>query len=276
MIDIHVHFFPPAVFRAIWRYFENQSGGLWKINYKLYGDKHVQTLRDQGIKRFSTLVYAHKPGMADFLNEYIRESAAQYPEILPFGTVYVGDPEPAAVARKIFEDYGFMGIKLHPFVTGEMLDDSRFFPVYEIMQDLSKVLVCHPGSGPVYDMRDGAERIRNIMNEFPKLKVVIAHCGAFEYEDYIKLGEDFESVYFDTAMNCVHTHVFDHNCPGREFFVRFQDRILFGTDFPNIPYEYGEQIDSIKKFELGVEIETKIFQVNAAQILELEEPLSPL
>jgi len=63
MIDMHVHFFPPGVFQAIWRYFETPSNGLWNIKYKLYGGKLIQTLRMEGVKRFTSLLYAHKPGL---------------------------------------------------------------------------------------------------------------------------------------------------------------------------------------------------------------------
>lgn len=269
MIDIHVHFFPDRLFRAIWNYFESESFGLWRINYKVFGPEHVALLKAQGVTRFTTLVYAHKPGLAAYLNEFIGESAQTFPEMIPFGTIYAGDAEGQRLARKLFEEYGFYGIKLHPFVSQEDLDDQRFFPIYDTMQALGKVLICHPGSGPVYQKRDGAQRLHRILTEFPSLKVVVAHCGAFEYSQYSSLAEAFENLYFDTAMNCVHKTVFHNNCPGREFFLRFQDRILFGSDFPNIPYEYQDQITGLQSFNLGQAIEEKLFTVNAQKLLGL-------
>jgi len=271
MIDIHVHFFPPKIFQAIWRYFEDRSHRLWRVNYKLYGHEHVQTLKDAGVERFTALVYAHKAELADYLNGFVRESAARFPELIPFGTVFAGDGQCEQVARRIFEEYQFFGIKLHPFVSNENLDDPRFFPVYETMQALGKVLICHPGSGPVYQQADGAMRLRNVLSLFSRLKTVIAHCGAFEYGEYRALAEDFEYVYFDTAMNCVHTEVFSNNCPGREFFLQYQDRILFGSDFPNIPYAYADQVAAVRQFNLGETVERKIFHENALNLLELKE-----
>ncbi|MBL8021598.1 MAG: amidohydrolase family protein [Leptospirales bacterium] len=269
LIDIHVHLFPPAVFKAIWRFFENQSHGLWNIRYRLSGQAHVQTLRDFGVKKFTGLLYAHKPGLAAYLNDFMFETAAIVPELLPFGTIYAGDGDTAGQARQIFEHYRFLGIKLHPFVSNEQLDDARFFPAYEIMQAMQRVIVCHPASAPVYDSTDGARRIENLLRRFPSLRVVIAHCGAFETKEYLRLADDYEHVYFDTAMNCVHTHVFENNCPGREFFVRYQDRILYGSDFPNIPYDYAEQASAIRALKLGPEIEGKIFETNAMKLLRL-------
>lgn len=229
LIDTHVHFFSPKVFGAIWRYFEETSRGLWKIRYQLCGRDLVTGLDQFGVTRFTTLVYAHKPGLADYLNQYVYRAAQEFPQIIPFGTVYSGDKNVAIMARKIFKDYGFYGVKLHPFVSRESLDDPGFFPLYEIMQELGKVLICHAGSGPAYEDQDGARRLGRVLDQFPHLKVVIAHCGAFEYGDYAALADTFAS-------------------------------------FPNIPYEYCEQIDAIKRMELGPEIESKIFCGNAAQL----------
>ncbi|HNL01923.1 MAG TPA: amidohydrolase family protein [Leptospiraceae bacterium] len=268
---MHVHLFPAPVFRAIWRFFESSSNGLWNIRYRLHGDDHVRHLEEQGIRKFTGLLYAHKPGMADSLNDFMAESAQRYSGLLPFGTIYAADGDVAARSRRIFEDYGFYGIKLHPFVSREQLDDRGFYPAYEIMEDLGRVLVCHPASAPVYDATDGARRISNILSDFPGLRIVVAHCGAFETREYLELADRHEHVYFDTAMNCVHTHVFENNCPGREFFLRYQDRIVYGSDYPNIPYEYQEQRMSIQALGLGPEIEKKIFENNATRLLRLEK-----
>lgn len=271
MIDMHVHFFPEAVFRAIWRYFEQASVGLWSIRYRVFGAQHVETLRGYGIERFTTLVYAHKKGMADKLNDFVMRTAAEFPEAIAFGTLFAGDGEVKSRARRLFEEQRTYGIKLHPFVSGEDLDDPRFFPAYEIMEGLGRILVCHPGSGPNYAQNDGAERIERILQSFPRLNVVIAHCGAVEYAEYQALARSYANVYFDTAMNCVHTHVFERNCPGRGFFQEFQERVLFGTDFPNIPYEYGEQIESIRRLQLPAATETAIFSGNAKRLLATVE-----
>jgi hypothetical protein len=275
MIDMHVHFFPAPLFRAIWTYFETESRGLWPIHSKVWGADLVRELSANGVRRFASLVYAHKPGLAAYLNDFVAQAAVEHPEIIPFGTVFAGDGACAAVGRALFEDRGFAGIKLHPFVSNEDLDDRRFFGVYETMEALGRVLVCHPGSGPVYAKTDGARRLRAILDEFPHLRTVIAHCGAFEYGDYAVLAEEFEHVYFDTAMNCVHTHVFADNSPGRDFFVRYQDRILFGSDFPNIPYPYADQLEALSQLELGETALAKIFAGNAICLLGDEARLLP-
>ncbi|MHB2016860.1 MAG: amidohydrolase family protein [Candidatus Xenobia bacterium] len=269
LIDVHVHYFPARVFEAIWHYFESESHGLWPIRYKVHGEAHLQTLRGFGVERCSTLVYAHKPGMADSLNDFVAESAAQHPELMPFGTVFAGDGDVARRTARLC-DASFLGVKLHPFVSGEMLDDPRLFPAYEVLAASHKVVICHPGSGPVYQDRSGAQRLRRVLQQFPDLRIVIAHCGAFEFSDYEPLAREFEHVYFDTAMIGIRSDVFPDNSPPREFFVTWQDRMLFGSDFPNIPHAYEEQIHAIQALSLGEAVEEKIFRSNAQQLLRLE------
>lgn len=267
MIDMHVHFFPENVFRAIWNFFETRDSRLWSVKEKVYGDALVEKLRLLGVKHFTSLVYAHRPGMAGYLNDFVKESMGKYPEMLPFGTVYAGDGHCEKTARKIFEEYNFFGMKLHPFVSQEMIDDARLFPVYEIMEGMDKILLCHPGSAPVFSQKDGHVRIRNILTPFPKLKVIIAHCGAFETEEYSRIADEYEHVYFDTAMVCIPRETFHMTDAGKKFFLKHQDRIVFGSDFPNIPYAYEEQIRGLREMRLGEDVEKKIFSENARCLL---------
>lgn len=269
MIDFHVHFFPERLFGAIWRVFEGPNGH-WPIRYKLHGEALVDFLRGAGVTQFVALVYAHKPGMAAGLNDYIADSAARFPELVPFGTVYAGDPAPLEDAIRCIDEMGFRGIKLQPAVTREMPDDPRFFPVYELLEDRGAMVLCHAGSAPQGWMFDGPARLRRILERFPRLKFIVAHCGAVEYEAFAAVADDYPSVYFDTAMIGVPCAGFSGNSPDATFFARYADRILYGTDFPNIPYAYTAQADGIRALGLGESAESAVFRRNAARILGLQ------
>lgn len=269
MIDVHVHFFPENVFRAIWNFFETRDARLWSVKEKVHGEALVQSLRGHGVKKFTTLVYAHKPGMAEYLNNFVRAQAEKFPEALPFGTIFAGDGSAEETARLLFEDYKFLGIKMHPFVTREDLDDARFFSVYERMEAKGKILLCHPGSAPVFKQTDGHARLGKILKQFPELKVIIAHCGAFEFDEYSALASEYEHVYFDTAMVCIPNGPFVASPDGKNFFLRHQDRVLFGSDFPNIPYAYDEQVQGLKRMQLGEDMEKKVFSENARRLFNV-------
>src|SRR5260370_36924942 len=68
VVDAHVHLFPPRVFDAIWRWFENHA---WPVRYKLHSQQVIDFLFQRGGSRFVALHYAHKPGVAPSLHQYI-------------------------------------------------------------------------------------------------------------------------------------------------------------------------------------------------------------
>ena len=65
LIDIHTHFMPKPVMDAVWRYFDNAAehyGTSWPVQYRGTDDERVAQLRALGVRRFTALVYPHKPG----------------------------------------------------------------------------------------------------------------------------------------------------------------------------------------------------------------------
>ncbi|MER3446973.1 MAG: hypothetical protein C4291_09070 [Candidatus Dadabacteria bacterium] len=66
--------------------------------------------------------------------------------------------------------------------------------------------------------------------------------------------------------------VFSQQLPWKGIFLKYQDRILFGSDFPNIPYEYSNQVTALRRLNLGKAVERKIFNDNALNLLGLKEP----
>jgi predicted TIM-barrel fold metal-dependent hydrolase len=54
--------------------------------------------------------------------------------------------------------------------------------------------------------------------------------------------------------------------------IEHQDRILYGSDFPNLPYELTDGLRGLLALELGPGIEDKILYSNAARLLNLGPP----
>ncbi len=52
--------------------------------------------------------------------------------------------------------------------------------------------------------------------------------------------------------------------------LEFQDRVIFGSDFPNIPYRFESAIRSILDLRLGRTLEEKLFFTNAARLMDLD------
>src|ERR1700730_4944227 len=94
LADIHTHFLPPRMLRRVWEYFDAAGplvGGRWPIRYKWSDEERVAHLRGLGVRMFSALAYAHRPGMAADLNEWTMAFAKATPGCLPSATFY---PEP--------------------------------------------------------------------------------------------------------------------------------------------------------------------------------------
>jgi len=82
---------------------------------------------------------------------------------------------------------------------------------------------------------------------------VIAHAGAPEFAEHLELARRFRNVHLDTTM--VATGYMDRFSPfDRTLIPQYgdlQDRVVLGTDFPNIPYAYGEQLAALESWGLG-------------------------
>ena len=82
---------------------------------------------------------------------------------------------------------------------------------------------------------------------------MVAHLRAPEYGRLLDLAERYPNVHLDTTM--VGTDFMDRLAPvPADVLPRLadcRDRVVLGTDFPNIPYAFAEQLAALERFELG-------------------------
>ena len=167
-IDIHTHFFPPQVFKAIWNYFENLSHKLfkdWSIKYKFPADDLVKILKQNNVKAFTTFNYAHKSDVAHFINEWTKKFTDKYKNAIPFGCVWPEDKDRVDYVRKIIDDYGFYGIKIQPLVQNFYPNDDRMDEVYELILDRGKWICFHAGTAPYRNQYVGYKNFIKFVNK---------------------------------------------------------------------------------------------------------------
>lgn len=253
VIDVHVHFMEPSILAKVWAYFDSAGpklGRPWPIWYRISDEERVATLRGLGVRGFSALSYAHRPGVAGFMNDWNREFAARHPQSLYSATFY---PEPEAgqyVAGLITDDVEVF--KAHMQVGEFAADDPLLDPVWEVLEKSGVPLVLHAGSGPAPGLHTGPSSVRRVLERWPDLTLVIAHLGMPEYGEFMQLAREFPNVFLDTTM----TFVDFFEGPGFpeipiEPLVELQSKILFGSDFPNIPYPYAHQVEALDRLNLG-------------------------
>jgi uncharacterized protein len=251
LFDVHVHFLPPNIQRAVYAVFDAAGpkiGREWPIRYRESHEDRVEILRAMGVRRFPTLPYAHKPGVAEYLNGWAAGFADEVPESLRSATFFPEEPAATYVGERIAA--GVEIFKVHLQVGEFHLDDPLLDSVWGQLEDAGTPVVVHAGSGPVGNDFTGPESTERLLRRFPRLALVIAHMGAPECAEFLALAERYDEVRLDTTM--VFTDFFPPY-PG-ELVPRLRDlqpRILLGSDFPTIPYPYAHQLDGLARLDLG-------------------------
>jgi predicted TIM-barrel fold metal-dependent hydrolase len=274
-IDMHTHFFPPNIFKAIWNYFETYSHtgikSLWKIGYKLSTEDLVNFLKNQNVEAFTTYNYAHKEGIADYINEWTYNFVRSNRNAIPFGCVWPEDVGRLEYIRKIFDDYDFFGIKIQPLVQNFYPNDARMHEIYDLILDRGKWICFHAGTAPYPNKYVGYANFKKFIDKYPDIHVIVAHMGAFEYKEFLFLAEKHENLYLDTTMIYIPDNIFPERKvkrPKPEDLIVFQDKIFFGSDFPNIPYEYRRSTKGLLELNLPKTFYKKIFYENAKRIFK--------
>jgi uncharacterized protein len=267
-IDIHVHLHPERLAQAIQRHFAREG---WVGGHSFEPDAVAATLAARGVARFCFFSYAHKPGMARALNRWVAETGARLPGAVALGTLHPEDADVVAVAAEATGPLGLRGFKFHHSVQRFGVDDERLFPVFERAEAAGQLFVLHVGSMPYRDPFTGVARFRRVLQRFPRLTAIVAHMGAFESEEFLALLDDHPNVYVDTTMAMTPMATpwvgARPETIGDAVLARYQDRILFGSDFPLIPYDYEHERRWAWERDLPDTVRRKIFHDNAARLL---------
>ena len=266
IIDVHTHLMPERLFQAVRAYFRAH---LWHPRYDEPIEELVKMLLDAGVSRFVFMPYAHRANMSRSLNHWVANVQATFaPNGIGFGTFHPDDDQSLPdLADEAFTRLGLRGAKLHPQVGRFGVDDPRLDPVYERAVECGALLVIHAGRRPEPNEHVGVNVFARLMRRFPRLKVIVGHAGADEFDGFFDLCGLYEGVFLDTAMVF---NKFLGGPPPIQRVLEFQDRVVFGSDFPNIPYRIESAIQSILDLRLGRTLEEKLLCTNAARLLQLD------
>lgn len=246
VVDAHVHLFPGPLFEAIWRWFDVHG---WPIRYKLKTPDVVAFALSRGVGHVVALHYAHKPGIARGMNDFMAAVVRSEPRVTGMATVMPGEPD----ARRILEDAfasGLAGVKLHCHVQCFAPDAPELAEIYETCVAHDMPLVMHAGREPRsagYKCDPLAlchvDRTAAVLRAYPKLRLAVPHLGADEFDGYLRLLERHDNLWLDTTMALA--GYFEDDARAFRVVEARPDRIMYGTDFPNIPYAWDRELRRI-------------------------------
>jgi aminocarboxymuconate-semialdehyde decarboxylase len=203
------------------------------------------------------------PRVAALQNEKIAEFAAFDPaRLVGIGTLPFNHPEAAVTeARRLAAEYRFPGVYMGADINGLDLDDPRFEPVWEVLEELGLVIILHPAGFTQ------AERLTDyylvnvigmplsstltvtrmilggVFERHPRLQMLVVHGGgyltfysartdhAFKHRPELRQhidrppSEYLKQLYYDIT-------VFDPGMIEQLVTNYGADRVLLGTDYP--------------------------------------------
>jgi predicted TIM-barrel fold metal-dependent hydrolase len=272
LVDVHVHFMPQNVLDKVWAYFDAAGGRLgvdWPIAYRTEQDDRLARLRGLGVRRFTSLLYPHKPDMAAWLNDWAAAFGAEHDDVVTTATFY---PEPTAaayVARAL--ERGAGAFKVHLQVGAYDPRDAALDAVWGMLADAAVPVVTHCGSGPAPGEFTGPGPIGEVLARHPSLTLVVAHMGMPEYADFLDLAGRYPNVHLDTTMAFTDFTEALHPFPPGLLPVLADrgDRVVLGSDFPNTPYPYAHQLEALVRLDLGDDWLRAVLHDNGARLLGL-------
>jgi predicted TIM-barrel fold metal-dependent hydrolase len=238
-IDGHTHLMPERLMSAIRGALTEQAG--WTFDHPTAREGMERQFRAAGVERYLALPYAHKPGIAAELNDWLLDRAADSEMTVPFATVH-GDDDVASVVERAFAA-GARGLKFQCPVQNCGPADPRLDPAFELAAEYDRPILFHAGTAPLYEDNPhvGIEQFKQFTESYPGVRAACAHMGAFQSEEFLALAADHDNAFLDTSfVMSTEAEQYVGSTPDipDERFEALSESIFYGSDYPNIPYPY--------------------------------------
>ncbi|MBC8091115.1 MAG: amidohydrolase, partial [Pseudonocardia sp.] len=147
-------------------------------------------------------------------------------------------------------------------------------PAWGLLAEAGVPAIVHCGHGPIPGAHTGLDVFGEVLAAHPRLPIVLAHAGMPDFSAALDLVARFEHVHLDTTM--VGTAFSERMAPlpadWAARLVDVTDRIVFGSDFPNIPYPVAEQVAAVAGWaaadeRLGAAFVRAVLHDNPARLL---------
>ena len=266
IVDVHTHAFADEVASRATPALAAHGGVTPSYDGTVAG--LVASMDRAGIAVSVVQPVATKPSQVRTINDWAaalnRDDAPSAGRVVAFGAMHPDFDDPAAEIARMAA-MGLPGIKMHPDYQEYVPTEPRLEPIYAAAREQGMWMLLHAGGDIVPQTAYGTpESYARVLDEWPGLKLVLAHMGGWRYWEAAAehlIGRD---VYLDTAYTPGHL-------PDEEFVSLVRDhgadKVLFGSDGP-----WADQAAEVAKLRAVGLDETELTQVlggNALRVLGL-------
>lgn len=259
IIDFHTHAFPDHVAAHAIPCLEEQ--GNVKACHAGRIDSLLKSMDNAAVQKSVICSIATKPTQYEAILAWSQQIRSE--RIIPFPSVHPDDPNILNNIARISAE-GFVGIKMHPYYQEFYLNEKRLVPIFDQINNSGLILMMHTG----YDIAFPRERradpatIVRLVEQFPDLKLVTSHFGAWDQWDeveqimlgrpiYMDISFALEFLPQDRALAMLARHPMDY--------------LLFGSDSPWC--DQKAVVEQIKGLGLTRTLESALLGGNAMRLL---------
>jgi predicted TIM-barrel fold metal-dependent hydrolase len=174
--------------------------------------------------------------------------------------------EMAAEILDKLERYQIRAIKIHPEVNSVFPTHQGYQPVFELAQQKGLAVISHGGLSASEKNYCAPENFHKVLENFPKLKLVIAHLAFPQVKTLIEMASRYQNLYTDISFIMSNSLLNEEElCQAiRDFGT---ERVLFGSDMPWADPE--KDSDRLGKLKLNDNELEMLTWKNATSLFEL-------
>lgn len=254
------------------QYYQDRAG--FDLRYEADAGILIEELGASGVEK-AVLHSEWEYEDPDPLNRSVMKLVGEHPERF-YGVVSVDPRKGISPCVKQFREAAgetrCVGLSLQPAFIGMLPTDARLYPLYQVCEETGIPLWLHTGINysPHHSMdADRPIHLERILIDFPEIKIVACHSGWPWVSELCALARKFHPRIFLEIGGVAPKYIFANNT-GWDPMLQYansllQNQVLFGTDWPIIPFKRA--IGEISEAPLKEEVKGKILYENGWKLI---------
>ena len=271
-IDAHAH----LVTKDFREFFKDDKESCWTYSNKSY---FKQIAKEYNVKKFilqptnDTYMYQETITNNNWLASQVKQSNGLF---LAFADIQNNGAYILDVASNHLEiaikDNGLSGLKIHPNNLNIPFDDLRMVPVLRKAAELKIPVMVHSNPTMVGFHDDCApDRINKMIQVFPDITFIASHLGGMKWQDALSALTYVDISYILPKLY----EIYGRDMTERILKAFGADRLIFGTDFPQVYNTKAEDVyerycSILDEMNFSDEDMEKIAYKNICKILNIE------